>query len=520
MEAIILATGVVEGMEAVQETRCHHLVPLVDRPFLQHIVEQLIDEGVTDFHFVLSHLPEQVEALLGDGTRWGSRFVYHLVREPARAYDHLSLIPLREPGAALMLVHADCIVEQPAIHSGGAPVLIYASGDDAGVGGKWWTGWARVPGAWIVDLPRGLDRAALEAHLADRARATGSDAGLAAVGRTLSLRALPAILEAQRAVLEGRFTTSALTGREREDGVRVGHGATIRAGAKLIPPVFIGERCYVGPDAVVGPGAIIGQGSVVERGSQVSNTLVFPGSYIGRGLALKDALVDGSRLIGVASGGRADLTGTYLLDRLMDASRAGALRRLLGRGVAGLLFLITLPVQILTCAWLMATREGPVLHVRECLRLPASEDPAAWRTYPHASLDPDPDGADQGLLQHLLLRWLPGLLMVARGDLDPIGVRPRSASEVEDLPEHWRSLYLSARGGLVTEDFARGGAALSAEERQAFESYYAVATDWRHDLRILAALLGRMGGGRAPSLEAGAQGAAPVSRAEPRRRLM
>ena len=54
------------------------LLPLVDRPFIQHVVEHLVDCGITEIHVVLSHLPEKVEALLGDGQRWGIRIRYSL----------------------------------------------------------------------------------------------------------------------------------------------------------------------------------------------------------------------------------------------------------------------------------------------------------------------------------------------------------------------------------------------------------------------------------------------------------
>lgn len=53
-----------------------------NRPFIPHVGQYLILQGVTDFDFVLSHLPEKLETLLGDGQRWDSTFRYHLIRDP------------------------------------------------------------------------------------------------------------------------------------------------------------------------------------------------------------------------------------------------------------------------------------------------------------------------------------------------------------------------------------------------------------------------------------------------------
>ena len=53
------------------------LLPLLDRPMLQCVVERLVRHGCTTLHVVLGDDPRPVKALLGDGTRWGCRIVWH-----------------------------------------------------------------------------------------------------------------------------------------------------------------------------------------------------------------------------------------------------------------------------------------------------------------------------------------------------------------------------------------------------------------------------------------------------------
>ena len=51
------------------------LLNLVDRPFLQHVVEYLVGAGLVDIDFVVDQpRVAEFEQMLGDGTRWGSRF--------------------------------------------------------------------------------------------------------------------------------------------------------------------------------------------------------------------------------------------------------------------------------------------------------------------------------------------------------------------------------------------------------------------------------------------------------------
>src|SRR5262249_59015293 len=104
----IIATGHAPGTAALAERYPAPALPLVDRPFIQHLVEHVAGQGVKQFDFVLSHLPEQIEQHLGDGTRWGCRFTFHLARDAARPYGLLRALDLGPAdGEPLLLGHAD-----------------------------------------------------------------------------------------------------------------------------------------------------------------------------------------------------------------------------------------------------------------------------------------------------------------------------------------------------------------------------------------------------------------------------
>ncbi|MBM3262099.1 MAG: hypothetical protein FJY97_01510 [candidate division Zixibacteria bacterium] len=92
MRAVVFATGFNRALEPLTAWYPSPLLPVADRSIAQHIIEFLVDQGVVEFDFVLSHLPEKLETLLGDGARWGCRFRYHLTRDPERPYATLRAI--------------------------------------------------------------------------------------------------------------------------------------------------------------------------------------------------------------------------------------------------------------------------------------------------------------------------------------------------------------------------------------------------------------------------------------------
>ena len=84
MRAILVATGEAPDLAAFRAHWPAPMLPLADRPWIQHVVESLASRGFTEFDVILSHFPGQVRALLGDGGRWGITTRCHLARDAAR----------------------------------------------------------------------------------------------------------------------------------------------------------------------------------------------------------------------------------------------------------------------------------------------------------------------------------------------------------------------------------------------------------------------------------------------------
>lgn len=72
----ILAGGLATRLRPVTETIPKALVEIAGRPFAEHQVELLQRQGLADVIWLVGYRADQIEAVLGDGSRWGMRFTY------------------------------------------------------------------------------------------------------------------------------------------------------------------------------------------------------------------------------------------------------------------------------------------------------------------------------------------------------------------------------------------------------------------------------------------------------------
>lgn len=72
----VLAGGLATRLRPVTETIPKALVEVAGQPFAMHQAELLRGQGIVDVVWLVGYRAEQLEAALGDGSRWGLRFSY------------------------------------------------------------------------------------------------------------------------------------------------------------------------------------------------------------------------------------------------------------------------------------------------------------------------------------------------------------------------------------------------------------------------------------------------------------
>ncbi len=82
MQAVILIGG--EGTR-LQPLTCNTpkaMVPILNRPFLEHLLRYLAKHGVTDVILAMGYIPDPIQSRLGDGTQFGVRMTYLIEESP------------------------------------------------------------------------------------------------------------------------------------------------------------------------------------------------------------------------------------------------------------------------------------------------------------------------------------------------------------------------------------------------------------------------------------------------------
>ncbi|MCB9799669.1 MAG: sugar transferase [Candidatus Omnitrophica bacterium] len=486
MKAVIIATGEHSNLMPLDRSWPAPLVPVMDRPFIQHIVEMAVDLGIQEISLILSHLPEKIESYLGDGLRWGVRIHYHLTRDPVFAYQTIAsmqTIQYRKEG--FLLGHADRLPDLRTVRLSDEDqndhLSVFCKKSPAFL----WTGWAWIPKGFDLDWNQALNEQMLGEHLIKCANTRYG--GVVDIDRILSIQSFEDLTEANRQVLDKSYTGLLFSGREIEPSVWVCRNVSLHPTAKIKPPVYIGENSQIGMGTELGPYAVISHGSMLDRHCMVSNSLIFPGSYVGESLELSDVIIDKNRLINTRLEASTIVRDDFIISSM---SAKGLLRTpvsLFARFCALIALIILLPVILLTALILKIFRKGPVFYKKTVVRIPTTDDQADWTyfdlwSFTDKALDYE---VFHSRFKDLFLRVLPALIHIARGELAMVGVRPRTVETLEALPSDWKALYVKAKPGCVTEAWVHYGSNPKDDERYSAEAFYAVNGQFRHNIKIL-----------------------------------
>jgi len=346
-KAVILVGGEGTRLRPLTHEVPKPMVPVLNRPFLEHTLAYLKKYGINDVVLAMSYLPQAIRDYFGDGSAAGVKLAYAVEDNPRGTGGAVKNVEGHLDEAFVVLngdVFSDIdIAEMLAFHRGkGAKVTIALTWvDDPCPFGVVETDAARrverfvekpspdkVTSHWInagiyIIEPEVLQHIPPDCHymfekgLFPRLLEMGEPVyGYPSSGYWLDMGTPRKYLTLNCDLLQSR-AWSALVGfppQDCEDGVCCGRDVVIHPLAGVLGPTVIGDGSRIGKDAVVRGPAVIGTGCRIGEGASLERVVLWGDVEVGAGAAVCDCIL--------ATGVRAE-EKAQLDSRVVTASKTG-----------------------------------------------------------------------------------------------------------------------------------------------------------------------------------------------------
>ncbi|MFC0212372.1 sugar phosphate nucleotidyltransferase [Paenibacillus chartarius] len=297
MKALLLAGGMGTRLRPLTEGLPKPMALVGNRPWLEHVLLHLKQEGIRDFVMAVHHSQDVIRHYFGDGSRWGVSIQYAVEQtrlgtagaiknaEPLLGDRFLVLnadIILRSPIVPLLDYHEQSgalvtigltevdhpshygvveqdergriirFVEKPSLHEAPSRRI------NAGLYVMEKKALASIPAQQEVSIERETFPQLIESH--------GGVFGFLLGGYWLDMGTTDRYRKLHRDLLDRKIALT-LKEKERGQGIWVGEHTDVGSGVLFVPPVLIGDRVRIGDRSVIGPYTVIGDDC--EIGAQV-----------------------------------------------------------------------------------------------------------------------------------------------------------------------------------------------------------------------------------------------------------
>ncbi|MGH9497941.1 MAG: hypothetical protein ACRD3L_02255 [Terriglobales bacterium] len=132
-------------------------------------------------------------------------------------------------------------------------------------------------------------------------------------------------------------------GREVKPGIWLGEGTQVHRRARIVAPAYLGRGAVLRADTLLTRFSALEHGCVIDDGSVIEDASVLANTYVGKGLNVSHAVVDGNRLHPLRQNIEVEIRDGKLLRRTMPVE--------LGRSSAGGADGVSLAERLLATAW-------------------------------------------------------------------------------------------------------------------------------------------------------------------------
>jgi bifunctional UDP-N-acetylglucosamine pyrophosphorylase/glucosamine-1-phosphate N-acetyltransferase len=321
IKAVILAAGEGKRMHPLTQTRPKVMLPIANKPMLEHLVIESAKSGIDELIFVIGYRDEIVRKHFGDGAAWGVKIEYVAqVRQTGTANAVEAVKGF--VGSRFVLLNGDILVKSgdisKMISGGGLAMGIIEAQNTEGLGTL------EMSGDNIVAIREKLDKPTsnlvnagvycLTNDIFNAISRTGKstrgeyeltdslqmliDDGREIKGERLSywlnLSYPWDLLEANESLLKeieprrlGEIEGNAVI----KGNVSIGNKTVIRSGSYIEGPVIIGDNCQIGPNCYIRPSTSIANNCHIGSAVEIKNSIIMSGTKIPHQNYIGDSII-------------------------------------------------------------------------------------------------------------------------------------------------------------------------------------------------------------------------------------
>lgn len=330
LKAVILAAGEGRRCRPLTQTRSKVMLPVGNRPFMEHVINALAENGIQDLYIVVGYQKERVMDHFEDGVDFGVNITYleqnellgtahalgkaeNYIDEPFLVVNGDNLIDSRAVSELISARGDNVILAALRRHSGDYGVLMVEQERVRAIVEKPGRPCSGILNTGAYKFSPEIFQDIHNTPLSERGsyELTETISQMIAEGREIVpligkgvwadaifawdlLHANAMALGLKDMKIEGEVEE----GAKIKGPVEVGEGSIIRSGSYLVGPVSIGEDCDIGPGVVILPSTSIGDSARVGQHSEVRNSIIMNDARIGSGAIVSDSVVGASSILG------------------------------------------------------------------------------------------------------------------------------------------------------------------------------------------------------------------------------
>jgi mannose-1-phosphate guanylyltransferase len=366
MKAIILVGGGGTRLRPLTINTPKPLIPLVNRPFLDHVLYLLSEHGIREAILAVGYRAERFEEAYGDAPRMGVEISYSREERPLdTGWAIKNVQSLLTPGEPFLVFNGDILTDLDLTdmlrfhrENGSVCTISLAPVEDPSAYGvvdmdeagriqrftekpkreEATSNWINA-GTYIIEhemleyisepqlldgippgRPNSVEYGLFPTLLKEKKPLYGYRTG----AYWMDIGTPAKYLQSHADLLTGRLKRSLVPpGEEHSSGVWAGEGCEIHSGARLTGPVVLGAGCRIAEGAALTGPVVLGDGCVVESEAELESVVAWGGSRFGERCKILETIAGTDANVGP----ECRTEGTAII---ADGARVGAKNHLAG----------------------------------------------------------------------------------------------------------------------------------------------------------------------------------------------